>query len=1636
MKKRIISLILCAVMLLSVFPTDGGVAVKAEAANSNTHVNYGAAIGNTAVFGEYYPIPVSDQPENVNSPWGTDCQQLAEEEVPADLLMVVTDYYLSSGGNLWYQVKAVPGGELPEKLQQNPWVFQDNVQSPMGNSLVIHDGGRNFVTDAEGNAVTSVEMGLYDKVTLNCKSTLIGDPHYCWQILVGEEWVDIKGSNSSSVNVAYTLLANAMDADHRAQLRCVSQSGTKKVTGDPITVTVDMSFDPDSYVHPETPETPEITPKMARYTASAPKSGASAQADDAVCYVTVQYLHENGTQAANAFIAQVPVNVEQPINVIFPPVQGYLPYYNDVRQDSLSLNEVFTEDTIYTVIYKPTNVNYTVDIYFQNIENDDYYFYDSRTYEGLTGSKVPLSTKEFDGMRELLHETPLIAADGTTHVEVYYDRVYYMTRVYLMGGYGIYSVYARYGADLQSHLSAPTRPGYAFLGWDEYKVDSDDDGVPDTGGDDVVDAVYPTVPAKNLAYVALWKENPTAQVNIVFWGQDPNDDNKYNYLQTKRVDVKPGTELNYALSNSYICGWEEHEHDGDTCVPTCGLTGHKHTLACYKELHTEHTQHTESCYTNCQHTTHDLGCYTTRTQDIDAESAMGNNQKSAVDILRTNEGANAEGKVYHYRRNQNTYYNFFCLNGNWYHLGNGNQYQNIELESTLTNPNINGTYNSANAVLKCSHTHDDDCTGCGGLHTHTAPPSACYELICEEHVHNVSCYECVEHTHSATCVYPRFDEYSSALWVLSTKPGKQETVTVQHNGSSVLNVYFDRTEFTLSFYNEESGALVATIKDKWGASISDEFEKAPFNTTYNGYAWKCTETSKYNYALQTLDVMPKFDADFEHYKGGSSSLNTIYYYVQKPGTTVSSETWPTSTDNFELLKKVDTYFNYATYNEEYHEMVGYKRYSADIAGFTSGVNKGKYFVNNAMNLYYLLDDCTLEFHYGNDDDEVRTETVLYKESLEEFSSYIPPAPDDFETGSHYFEGWYLNDDYTGGKVDLSKTTMPAGALVLYARWLPKYHTVRLVKEKKDDGVYGKEDSLLEVDGEKVESIQVLHGNLVFGDLDNKIPPVPENGEYHFQGWFYMDDDVELMWDFEHHPVVTEELVIYAKWSSEVLVPYTVRYEDSSGKELAPPTTSSSLAGHSVTVKAKVGNELKEEGYFPRVTSHSIPLSIEDAQDGVEYTFVYDKADTVKYWIHYVDKDNGNAELAGSPEEKTSDYAVVTEKFKQFEGYVPDAYQKTLILSSDETQNHLYFYYTKSAVDGVWFVGHYVQNIDSDNKDDPSQYRTHVADDGVDKLGTVITTKRPADLSVDGFSFYKAIISDGTTTKTVTDISEAKGAVTTKGLEIKLYYTRNRYPYKVIYRDRETGLELSSQKFVADSELQPFGKVVSPPLPLRDIEGYEFSSASTTTIVKDDPANITKNIIYVYYTEQTVRLDFVVVGDPGSGTVDPKSAYVKVNTDPSTMAIATAGENYIFKGWYYDNACTNKVTDEAILPLMRPAGGWQPAIYYAKFEPGTADLTIKRTNAEPAQVYVYAVTNTETGEVIYVTVTGNGQTTIHDLPMGGYTVTQQNDWSWRHDDATKTVAHDDAAGKTVTFDKAFTNDYWLNGNSAVVENRKG
>ena len=267
-----------------------------------------------------------------------------------------------------------------------------------------------------------------------------------------------------------------------------------------------------------------------------------------------------------------------------------------------------------------------------------------------------------------------------------------------------------------------------------------------------------------------------------------------------------------------------------------------------------------------------------------------------------------------------------------------------------------------------------------------------------------------------------------------------DSATIRADGSSVLNVKFSRNSYTLTFRKYTwklfggSYETVATITAKYNASIFAEFGKHPFNTTYNGRAWKCTDSDKYNYALQTLDRMPGFNATFDLYDQSSYDLKTIYYYVQNVGTTVNSNRWPTSTANFSLYKEVQTYFNYATYDEEYHNIDGFNRYSASVAGFK---RNQKDFSNNTLYLYYMRKSYTLTFNnYG----AVSDNTVEYEAKLDSYNNYVPARPEGFSENA-VFMGWYEVEPSqitsTTQRFDFTGKTMPADNLTLFAYWVEK-----------------------------------------------------------------------------------------------------------------------------------------------------------------------------------------------------------------------------------------------------------------------------------------------------------------------------------------------------------------------------------------------------------------------------------------------------------------------------------------------------------------------------------------------------------------------------------------------------------------------
>ncbi|MCI7807752.1 VWA domain-containing protein [bacterium] len=106
---------------------------------------------------------------------------------------------------------------------------------------------------------------------------------------------------------------------------------------------------------------------------------------------------------------------------------------------------------------------------------------------------------------------------------------------------------------------------------------------------------------------------------------------------------------------------------------------------------------------------------------------------------------------------------------------------------------------------------------------------------------------------------------------------------------------------------------------------------------------------------------------------------------------------------------------------------------------------------------------------------------------------------------------------------------------------------------------------------------------------------------------------------------------------------------------------------------------------------------------------------------------------------------------------------------------------------------------------------------------------------------------------------------------------------------------------------------------------------------------------------------------------------------------------------------------------------------------TFDLTITKrgTNSidhddsTERQSYIFHVTGPN-GFKMDVVICGDGSKTIKNLPVGNYTITEDENWSWRYTAQPYTVTPDSIKGgsATVTVENTRDNDKWLNGGAYV------
>lgn len=1083
------------------------------------------------------------------------------------------------------------------------------------------------------------------------------------------------------------------------------------------------------------------------------------------CLVTIEYVFENGETAAASWTASLAQDSDYTNTVDHPTVQGYAVDVDkstvnpettgvEISADgtAIDLTNIQGDITI-TVTYVPALVDYTVNHYWQNAEDDQYTLHESDTLQGLTGSPVGGGLENaYPGFYALLYDEEVaIAADGSTVVEIYYDRNYYLMTFNLGGGYGVEPVYARYGAAI-GEVGTPIRPGYTFLGW-----------TPET--------IPETMPAENTSYTAQWQAPGSAQVTLVFWGENANDED-YSYLTSRETAGIPGQEMTY---NPLTCGKEEHTH-------------------------------TEACI-RCTHT-HTLDCYSVGGGD--------DYQLQATEQPSQLETPSADG-IYTYTTwdGWQTHY-YLYLDGTWYCAYEEDWWGNWEKADTQE------------ISLECNHTHDASCYACGK----------------EAHTHDQSCYD---------------SGLDANLWTFV----RSDTVTVAADGTSILNVYFDRTAFTLTFREAGyQGSELGTITAKWGANIVRAFQDI---SNANTFLWSRT-TDGDDPWTSYLSAMPAENRTYYASTEGSSSSSRVSakYIGQDLNGAYTVNLFTTNFRFGDGLKVSEEEF-------------------VDIEGFT--VNRGMSTpideAYDGAKFYYDRNSYTLRFYNYDGELTDQAKTLKYEESFQNYF-FAPEYPANLEPNAYRFEGWYDAPFFTeDSRVDFATETMPANNVMLYANWVPVDHTVRVFTD----------NTMAEQIG---EAQTVAHGEFATA------PDEPTNGDYEFVGWFYLENGVEKAFSFDAMPV-RQDLDIYAKWSSNVPVEYTVNFVlEGSDTPIADPITGSALAGTTRTFEAKGGTDLYldyQAGYFPTVQSHSMIMDVDGSNT---YTFTYVQKESVPYTVYYRDAETGE-DLEEFKEVPENTLAVVTEYAKTISGYLPDAYQKRLVVvadPTDEIRNEIIFYYTKDEDHALVVTQHMLMRNGETQQYSIAQETGNIGD---------TYTRTPLDLTFMGYVLDHIEVND----QRWNENGNPSAELTNAGLVFTFYYRYNRFD--VYYQSLKGTVTYDvTENFNVTNKVHTghlygglyIDETFITPLEDKTICGADFDPvAGETYYVKEVPESYLQPKTYTIYNRyygDRVRAVYMVtaiddnnyqlVGFEVAG-VDSPETLVEDETVYQVIEVTRAGEHY-------------------------------------------------------------------------------------------------------------------------------------------------
>lgn len=449
----------------------------------------------------------------------------------------------------------------------------------------------------DGQPVSAIDLPVDEKTVF--KADFMDAEAYQWQILLPDSnvWVNIVDKTADTCEVSYALVGALLDSESKVSLRCVVTADGQENCSDIVTVKITEStaLEPENGADNRSSQKLGVSSYSMETVGNHMVSPLAEGGDLTTHTVTIKYLYFNEGpnttgSVSNDYVATLATGTGYSASVASPVRTGYKPYIaeigdwkgshwftmkanGDIDDTGLTLGTTFNinitniqEDIIYYVVYLPQDTTYNVSSYLQNIYDDFYTFGGIQTYAAKVGSSVlltPVINRE--GFTTLKYDDAKVAADGSTILDVYYDREYHLMNFHLDGGYGVEPVYARYQTGFK--VSTPTRAGYTFARWDvtgvTYNGENASEKIINTEGTykgktytEVAEEIATRLtagetvemPPFDINFQARWTANDV-QYSVVYWKENANDDG-YSYWGTVTKSAQAGTDVTFDPNNT------------------------------------------------------------------------------------------------------------------------------------------------------------------------------------------------------------------------------------------------------------------------------------------------------------------------------------------------------------------------------------------------------------------------------------------------------------------------------------------------------------------------------------------------------------------------------------------------------------------------------------------------------------------------------------------------------------------------------------------------------------------------------------------------------------------------------------------------------------------------------------------------------------------------------------------------------------------------------------------------------------------------------------------------------------------------------------------------------------------------------